>query len=91
MHARRFSSSKHSTQGFVGDELSPWLRTAFFVEDDFEFFISSPIETDSIAFISFVLDSDDAVISTSLPSNEFVDDDPEPGCSCTRDSKISFM
>jgi len=91
MHARRFSSSKHNTQGFVGDELATWLRTAFFVADDSAPFISSVVAADARVSVSVASDPvDDAVISTSLLSDELIDDDPESTCSRACASRISF-
>jgi hypothetical protein len=82
MHAKRFSSIKHNTQGFAGDASSLCFCKDAFAEDGSAFFISSMVAVGTRVFASVEFDSvDDVVISTSLPSDGLVDDDPETACS----------
>jgi hypothetical protein len=81
MHAKRFSSVKQSTQGFAGDVSSLSFFTGTFEDDDSAVFISFVVIVDARAFVSAALDSDDVVISTSLPSDKLVANDLNAACS----------
>jgi hypothetical protein len=93
MHAKRFSSVRHSTQGFAGDASSLGFRADAFDEEDSVFFISCILFVDASALVSIVFDSvDDAVVtSMSFLSNESVDDNLEAACSRARASIILFV
>jgi len=82
MHAKRFSSVKHSTQGFAGDISSLDFRTDASEEEGSMFFIFSVLFLDSCVSVSIVFDSvDDVSVSIAFLSVELASDDLEAACS----------
>jgi hypothetical protein len=78
MHARRFSSVKHKTQGFDGDESSVGRCKVMSIVDDVGFFVCCS----AVAAAAAVLDSFDEVdMSTSVVLEESVKDDEQAACS----------
>lgn len=81
IQARRFSSVRHKTQGFNGDESSIWLCAVVSITDDFRFFVCWSVSVGVGVSISLEADSDDVDISTSVLLEESVKDDEQAPCS----------
>ncbi len=77
MQARRFSSVKHKTQGFDGDESSIGRCKVVSIADDVRFFVCCS----AVVFNSLRTDSDDVDMSTSVVLEESVRDDEQSACS----------
>jgi hypothetical protein len=81
MHARRFSSVKHKTQGFDGDESSIGRCKVVSIADDVRFFVCCSAVVDADVFNSLRTESDDVDMSTSVVLEESVRDDEQAACS----------
>lgn len=81
MQARRFSSVRHKTQGFDGDESSVEPCELVSIVEGFRFFVCWSGAVDAGVSIWLGIDSDDVDISTSVLLEEFIGDDEQAACS----------
>jgi hypothetical protein len=81
IQASRFSSVKHKTQGFNGNDSFVWFCKVVSIKDDLRFFVCLSPAVDAGVSVSFGIDSDDVDISTSVLLEGFIGDDEQAACS----------